>query len=91
MEEVHVLAAHQLPGQLLILGVHLGQVLFLNGEGVVQGAAGGLHRDMAEAQAGQVHHVLGEVQVLPGKGAPDIVVLGAPAATSFWNLGTITL
>ena len=87
VEEVHVLAAHQLPGQLFILGIHLGQILPLDGKGVVQGAAGGLYRDVAEAQRGQVHHVLGEVQILPGEGAPDIVVLGAPARHQLLELG----
>ena len=87
VEEVHVLPAHQLPGQLLILLLHLGQILLLDGEGVVQGAAGGLHRHVAEAQVGQVHHVGGEIQVLPGKGAPGVVVLGAPSSHQLLELG----
>ena len=87
MEEVHVLTAHELPSQLLILRLDLGQILLLNGEGIVQGTAGRFHRHAAEAQRGQVLDILAKVQVLPGKGATGVVVLGAPAGHQLLELG----
>ena len=77
VEEVHILPAHELTGQLLVLRINLVQILLLDGKGVIQRTTGRLHRYMAEAERGQMHHILGKVQVFPGKGAPGIVVLGA--------------
>ena len=87
VEEVHVLPPLQLPGQLLVFRLHCGQVSLLDGEGVVQRSAGRFHRNMAEAQGSQVLHVVGKVQVLPGEGAPHIVVLGPPLRDQLLELG----
>ena len=76
VEEIYILSVHQHLGQSFVLLLYPAQVLFPNGKGVVYRAAAWLHRYMTEAQVSHVEHILSKVQVVPGKGAPDVVVSG---------------
>ena len=91
MEEVHVGPVLQLLRQLLILLQNHRQILIL------QRIAAGLlphyrlHRDVAEAQVRHMHDILGKVQIIVGKGAPQVVVLGPAARHQLLELGNNNL
>ena len=63
------------------------QVLLPDGPGLVGPRHHGLHAHLPEAQVREVQHILREVQVLAGKGAPDEVVLVAPLLREALVLG----
>ena len=90
MEEVEILvcpmAAHHLCRQLVVLLTDKGHVLFPEGVGLLRSRHHRLHGDLLEAQVRQVQHVLGEIQVIAGKGAAHIVIVLIPALCQLLEL-----
>ena len=73
--------------QPLVLGEDGGEVGLGKGVGQLGVGHHRLHRDLVEAAAVQVQHVLGKVQVVLGEGAPDIVLPIPPALHQLLELG----
>ena len=86
MEKVGLRVILQVLGQALILRLQLGQILLLERIGVFPLPHHRLHRHVP-ADGRQGLHVLSEVLVEAGEGAPQVVVLGAPAGDELLKLG----
>ena len=79
MKEIKILIrshpADHLRGQPVVLGEELGQVFFTE-RVIIRGLShNGLHRDLLETQVRNVQNVLGEIQVISGKGSPCVISL----------------
>ena len=79
--------ADHLHRQALVLLVELGLILLRQGVGLTGGADHRLHGQLRKAQVRHVEDVLGEIHVVVGEGAPDVVALSAPGLHQLLELG----
>ena len=61
--------------QLIVLLKQSGQILFTKGIIVLRLRHHRFHRNLLKAKVCQLFHILGEVQIVSGKGSPDKIIL----------------